>query len=247
MTTDYTSYRAQGAEKVKLLLKGWGLLTVLAVLFYKSIIAVLLFSPGALLLLKYQEKKLAKERQWQFTQQFRQGILGLSAALHAGYSVENAFGEAVKDLKLMYEEDTDIVREFSYITRQLSMNQTVEQALEELAERTGIEEVQNFSEVFRTAKRTGGDLMKIIQQTGKQIGDKIEVKREMQVAIAQKQYEANIMAIVPLGIILYMWVASPGFLDCLYHNLFGWIFMSVLLVCYGGAYMLMQKITDIEM
>ena len=245
--TDYTSYQAEGAEKVKILLQGFVLVTVIAVLFYKSVIAVLLFSPGAWLYLKYQQKKLAKERKWQFVQQFRQGILGLSAALHAGYSVENAFEEALKDLKLMYEKDTDIVQEFGYITRQLSMNQTVENLLEELAERTGIEEVQNFAEVFHTAKRTGGDLMKIIHQTGKQIGDKIEVKREMQVAIAQKQYEANIMAMVPLGIILYLWVASPGFLDCLYHNLFGCLFMTVLLACYGGAYMLMKKITDIEM
>lgn len=127
------------------------------------------------------------------------------------------------------------------------MNKTVEECLAELAGRTGIEDVENFSEIFQTAKRTGGDIIKIIQQTGKNIGERIEIQREMETVIAQKKMEANIMSIVPLGIILYMWVASPGFLDPLYHNVFGCILMTVVLVVYILSYLLMKKIVDIQL
>ncbi len=245
--TDYRVYQAKGKEKRQILFIGFLLSSILAVLFYKSVIAVLVFSPFAWIYLKYREKELIKKRKWEFNQQFKQGIMGLSAALNAGYSIENAFLEARKDLALMYEEDTDIMQEFSWIAKQIAMNKTVEECLADLAVRTGIEDVENFAEIFQTAKRTGGDIMKIIQQTGKNIGERIEIQREMETVIAQKKMEANIMSVVPLGIILYMWVASPGFLDGLYHNVFGCILMSVVLVVYILSYLLMKKIVDIQL
>ena len=131
------------------------LTTAIAYLFYKSIWAVLFGAPFAWFYVKAQEKKMAEARKWEFNQQFKQGILALSAALNAGYSVENAFGEATRDLALLYEEDADIIREFAGITKQLAMNKTVEECLVDLGERTGIEDVENFAEIFQTAKRTG--------------------------------------------------------------------------------------------
>lgn len=245
--TDYKVYTAKGKERRQLLLTGFAISSLLAVLFYKSVVAVVLFSPFAWIYLKYREKELMKRRKWQFNQQFKQGIMGLSAALNAGYSIENAFFEATKDLVLMYEEDADIMKEFAWITKQIAMNRTVEECLTELAGRTGIEDVENFAEIFQTAKRTGGDLIKIIQQTGKNIGERIEIQREMETLIAQKKMEANIMSLVPLGIILYMWVVSPGFLDRLYHNMFGWLLMTVVLGIYILSYLLMKKIVDIQL
>ena len=55
------------------------------------------------------------------------------------------------------------------------------------------------------------------------------------------------MSVVPLGMILYMWITSPGFLDVLYHNLYGCCFMSVALILYLVSYGWMQKIVDIRL
>ena len=247
MTINYGEYQAKGAEKRKFLCRGFLLTSAIAWLFYRSFFAVLLFAPGACILLKWQERNKIKKRKWELNQQFKQGILSLSAALNAGYSIENAFKEAVGDLLLMYEEDADIIREFSWISSQISMNRPVEEALSDLAVRTEIEDIENFAEIFQTAKRTGGDIMKIIRQTGKNIEERFEIMREMDTMIAQKKLEANIMSVVPLGIIVYMWIASPGFLDILYGNLFGCIFMTVMLLIYAGAYCLMKKITNIHL
>lgn len=244
---DYKVYHATGTEKMRLVGKGLLLTTAIACLFYKSIWAVLLGAPFAWFYVKAQERKLAEARKWEFNQQFKQGILALSAALNAGYSVENAFGEATKDLALLYEEDADIIREFAGITKQLAMNKTVEECLVDLGERTGIEDVENFAEIFQTAKRTGGDIMDIIQKTGSNIEERMEIQREMNTLIAQKKLEGKIMSVVPLGMIVYMWVTSPGFLDVLYHNLYGCCFMTVALILYLVSYGWMQKIVDIRL
>lgn len=244
---DYSSYTYSGEEWIKYFLIGIALSSLVGILFYKSIWVVLLFSPFGFVFLEYQRRILCKRRKWEFNQQFRQGILCLSAALNAGYSIENAFLEASHDLSLMYAEDADIIREFHWINRQLALNKNVEEALLELAQRTKVEDVESFAEIVQTAKRTGGNLMKVIRQTEKNIGEKIEVQRELETLISAKKLEANIMSVIPLGIIAYMWVSSPGFLDCLYHNFLGYMIMTVILAIYIGAYLAGKKIIDIQL
>lgn len=126
------------------------------------------------------------------------------------------------------------------------MNQPVEVILKDFADRSGIDDIKNFAEVFDTAKRTGGDLIKIIRSTGNIIRDKIEVKREIITMITAKKFESNIMNLIPFGIIVYLRMFSPDFLSPLYHNLFGILFMTVILIIYYGISRIAKKIISIE-
>ena len=69
---------------------------------------------------------------------------------------------------------------------------------------------------------------------------------EIETLITAKKYEAKIMNMVPLGIIVYMQVFMPEFLEPLYHNLIGILVMTAALAGYGGAYMLSKKIVNIK-
>ena len=118
-------------------------------------------------------------------------ILSLSA-VNAGYSPEHALEEAYKDLKHLYKSDSLIMQELHYMIQQLHMNITIEKVLEDFGERTGIEDIISFAEVFATAKRTGGDLVHVIKVTSNTISDKIDIKREI-ITLISKKLEANIM------------------------------------------------------
>ena len=244
---DYSTYTYTRQEKIKYFLMGICLSGIVGILFYKSVWAVILYLPFGFIFLEYKRRILCEKRKWEFNQQFRQGILCLSSALNAGYSIENAFLEASSDLELMYTKEEDIIREFRWMNQQLALNKNVEEVLLELAERTKVEDVESFAEIVKTAKRTGGDLIKVIKQTEKNIGEKIEVQRELETLISAKKLETNIMSVVPLGIIGYLWLSSPGFLDCLYHNLLGCIIMTVILIVYIIVYLVGRKITDIKL
>ena len=54
------------------------------------------------------------------------------------------------------------------------------------------------------------------------------------------------MSLMPAGIILYLQLASPGFLDILYGNPFGICAMTVCLAVYGAAYWMGKRIVEIE-
>ena len=118
------------------------------------------------------------------------------------------------------------------------MQVPVEQILEEFACRVGEEDVKNFASVFSTAKRNGGDMIAIIQDTVMQMSGKIEVKREIDTILAAKRYELKVMSAVPyLDHCVYEF-QLPEFMSCLYGNLIGIGVMTICLSVYMGAWRL---------
>jgi len=246
MIDDYRLYRLNFRERTIYILQGLAAISIIGFLFYSSLLSVLPLSPLLIIYIKRKKQQLIKKRKWQLNLEFRDGILSLSSALNAGYSIEKAFDEALAELKHLYGNRGLIVKEFTYLANQIKLNITVEKALIDFGQRTDIEDIINFAQVFITAKRTGGDLMKIIKATCETISDKIEVKREILTLTSAKRLEANIMKIVPIGILVYMRLFSPGYLDILYHNVIGVIIMTILLLLYLTALIITDKIVDIE-
>lgn len=52
-----------------------------------------------------------------------------------------------------------------------------------------IEDIENFASVLYTAKRSGGDLGNVIQKVARMLGDKIDVKKEIEATLAAKKSE----------------------------------------------------------
>jgi len=243
---DYNVYVYSKKEWIKLFLQGGAIGFSIGLLFYSSIIGAILLSSYGFIFVQNKKKQKVEERKWILNLQFKDGLSSVSAALNAGYSVENAFHQAVMDLKLMYPADAFIVQEFEGMVRQIKMNMTVEEVLMDFSIRSKIEDITNFAEVFVTAKRTGGDIVKIIRRTCKTIGDKVEVKREILTMITGKKFETSIMCLIPFCIILYLRLFSAGFLEPLYNNTFGAVFMTIILILYYFVYKLAHKIMKIE-
>lgn len=219
---------------------------VIAWLYYRSFYALLFLIPVWIWYYRAWEKDCVQKKMQEFQLQFKEAIQSLSSALNVGYSVENAMKETQKELVLLYPEDARILSEFHIMVTQIRVNVPMEQILEEFAGRVGQEDVRNFVTVFVTAKRSGGDMIAIIRNTSGQIGDKIEVKREIQTVLSSKQYEFKVMSVIPFFIIGYMSFSFPEFMQQLYGNIIGTGVMTVCLILYMGAYWLGLKIISIE-
>lgn len=219
---------------------------VVSYLFYRSFYAFILFSPGVLWFLKERRKTFKRKRTTEFLNQFLAGMKCISTALSAGYAIENAFEESLKEIGKIYGKGSMIFVEFSNIAAQIKLNRPVEQLVANLAERTDIEDIISFAQVFKVSKRTGGDMQAIIRNTVGAITQKQETQMEIGTCLASKKMEQNIMSAVPFFILIYVSVASPGFLDVLYHNEMGAVVMSICLAIYLAAWFLGRKIVNIE-
>lgn len=192
------------------------------------------------------EREKAGQKKSIFLQQFREMTGCISSALNVGYSAENAFKEAQKEMKILYPGKTLMGMELDYMVRKIRLQIPLEQILDEFAQRVKQEDIRNFVTVFATAKRSGGDMIAIIRNTSMQIGEKIDVNREIETILAAKKYEFRIMCAIPYIMILYMQMSFPEFMEGLYGNVFGIGVMTVCLLVYAGAYMLGAKLIKID-
>ena len=218
----------------------------IAYLFYRNLGASIILIPLGILYFRQCLEQLVRKKQQEFERQFQDALQSLAAQLNIGYSMENAVKEVQRDLQVMYRKETVIVREFTYMVRQLNLNMTAEQVWKEFAQRIRLEEVDSFVTVFILAKRSGGDSIAIIKNSVRQMGDKADVKRAIETVIAAKRLEFQVMSVIPFGIIGYMRISFPEFMNVLYDNVLGICFMSGCLLLYLGAWKLGCRIVEIE-
>lgn len=243
---NYKEYHYSRKEMVRYLLQSTALCAAADYLFYQNPWYMLAVLPVSVFFLKGKKKQHIRERKKLLNYQFRDALNSLSAAVQAGYSVENAVTACTRDLERLYPADADIVREFRYMESQRRLSIPVEELFLGLGQRSGIEDIENFAAVFVTAKRSGGDMNRVIQTSARMLGDKIEVRKEIDATLSAKKAEQAVMSLMPAGIILYLQLTSPGFLEVLYGNAVGFCAMTVCLGIYVLSYWLGKRIVDIE-
>lgn len=236
-------------KKKELLLwviKGCCLILVPGWLFYRSVPVVLGLLFLLPLYLKVQKKAYIKREQERLNRGFADALSAFAAALEAGYSAENAIGECARDLALLYPEEEPIRQEIRHLQRQLQNNLSLEQAFADMADRTQDADMRCFAEVFAIAKQSGGDLIRVIKTTERNMAECAEVRREIKTVVSAKRLEANIMNLMPCGMILYFMLCDPVYLEPLYEGVAGRILMTGLLLVYLVCVWWSQKITEIE-
>ena len=243
---DYAHYTFSRQEIVMYLMIGALFNAMISWLFYDSIIAWFLMLPLFVLSLKEKGIQLCQKRKRKLELEFRDVILSVASNLQAGYSVENAFREAYKDIVLLYGTESVMAGEMRLIFRKLSNNEQLESALLNLAKRSDVQDIRDFADIFSIAKRGGGYMRTIIANTAAIIGDKQEVRREIETVVSEKKLEQQIMKYIPFFIIFYISLTTKGYFESLYHNLLGWIVMTGALLIYMAACKLSDRILQID-
>lgn len=243
---DYRRYRLSLKEQGKCIGMAVLLAAAIAYLFYDSAWGLLLLPAVYAVLYRRGVTQGLARVQEQMGKEFLDVLRTLSASLLAGLSMENAWREAGREIAGLYGGRSILAGELAEINRCVGLNQPLEQQLEDLAFRSGNADIASFAEVFAFAKRSGGSFATILEGTASHIRARFETEREIQVLVAAKRLEQKIMNVVPLLILAYLKLSSPGFLDILYGTAAGVLFMSGCLLAYAGAILWSERILQIE-
>lgn len=245
--TDYRKYcftwKDWGQYLLRIVIKG----VVIGYLFYDSLKMSVLCIPFFLMDYRSMKEDKLKAQKRELTMQFRSMMEALATSLTTGYSLERAFADAKRDLALIYQNDAIIFGELDEIINGLKVNIPIEKLLKDFGDRSGVEDIENFANVVAAAKHGGGNLIHIIEKTVKSISDKISAEEEMETMISEKKLEEKIMMIMPYGILLYLRISNEGYLDVLYHNVFGMLLMTVFLAGVYVANIWASKIMEIPL
>ena len=242
--TDYTRYRFTLKEVFRYAAAGMLIGGGIVWLVYHSLVAAPLAVVAASAYLVMTNRRLCAERQKTLQYHFRDFLSSLHTAMAAGYSLENAVRSASADLEKLYGPEDDLVRETRDMLWQMSYQRPVEQLFRELGDRSGVEDIRQFGEILMIAKRTGGNMDQVLESTWRNLSEKIDTAREIDALVAAKRYEQKLMSLMPAGVILYLKLSFPGFLDGMYGNLTGAAIMTACLGVYLGAFFLGRHMTE---
>ena len=98
---DYHVYHYSFKEHIRYFSEAVLLILLVSYLFYHSLFAVLLLIPFYPIFLKIKARQLLQQQKQELCQQFKEAIFSVAAALNAGYSVENAWREAMGEMTQM--------------------------------------------------------------------------------------------------------------------------------------------------
>ena len=243
---NYGKYQMGATDWIYCTAKATVISAAIAWLFYRNFRGLLIMPIVWALFFWQQKKEGGKKQRQRLRSQFKECIRIVTGLLYSGYSIENAFKEAERELCQLWGKQAEMCRELCIINQHIKLNIPVEALLQNLAERSGVEEILGFGQVFSFAKRSGSDFARILKDTAERIGEKADLERELETLVAARQLEQKIMNVIPLGILFFVDITSPGFLGIMYSSSLGRVFMSVCLLLYGGAYLLSGKIVDIR-
>lgn len=244
---DYSVYIMTVQEKILYTLLAAVVLFGVGYVFYRSIIISALFAVLSVKYPKMRAEGIAAKRQRDLTLQFKDMLYSLSSAVGAGSSVENGLSIALEDMRKQYANPkTSIIRELELMVARVKLGQNVEEIFNDFAKRSHIEDVQTFANIFDIAKRTGGNMIRIIRQTTDVISEKIETKSEIETALSGRKMEQKVLTVMPILLILFMTYGSGGFMEPLFTTLVGRIVSTLGLICVLAGSLWSNKITDIE-
>ena len=243
---DYQKYDCTKKEwAIAIAIYVLGILAI-AYFFYRSWLVFLLLCPGFYLFFKYYKTILIEKRKKKLVEEFSEVLFSVSVNIRAGYSVENAFVEAYKDIKLFYGEKSLMAEEILRIRKGMEINITLEDLIEDLAKRSHENDIMLFSEVCKSAKRNGGNITEVLLNTAERIRGGINVDKEIDTILSEKKLELRIMEIMPFFIMMYLEVTSVGYFNALYVDFKGRVLMTACLIGYIIAAYVGKRILDIK-
>ena len=178
--------------------------------------------------------------------QFLDYLTAFAGALKAGYSAERAIREGAAQMEILYGKSALICSEMSRLCGQMEMNRSPDDLLAEFAVRSELEDADVFAEVFRIISRSGGDMISVVGNTAEMIGEKLRTQEDIRTAVRGRQFEQTIMNVMPLAILAYMRIVSPGLLENVYGSLPGIVMMTGALGVYAAAFVIGRKMSRIE-
>lgn len=217
------------------ILIGAAIVCLVAWLFYGSAVALPFLSPVAVIWCLWRAEKRKEKEKEQLRTGFKNFLNSLSASAMTGKSMENSMEEIYREFISLYGEKDPVTRSLGIMIREFRYNRSVYEVLNDWGTQTGLDEIQLFAEVYQTAEKSGGNLIRMIRTTADSIQEMISLKQELSAYIHGKKTEQNIMCLMPAGILAYLKLTSPELLDGIYGTTFGILFMSACLAVYVFA------------
>lgn len=242
---DYHVYHMRTIDYIVSVLAGFAVAFLIIYIFFEAVLVALIlgFACGFVVIKPY-EKMLLEKRKKTLLLQFKDLLESLSGSYSAGRNTAGAFADALNDMQILFGENSYICQELRIINAGLNNNINIEDLLMNLSDRTGLEDIASFAEIFRTGNRLGSNIKDIVSQTREIINDKMEVEMEIETMVTGPRTELYIMTVMPIIVVFSLKLLGQESLSA--TNVTNIIIRVVVLGIMVFAFLIGKKFTDIK-
>jgi len=187
---------------------------------------------------------VSAKRKQAFNDQILDTLIMIANGLKAGYSFLQALEMVSK------ESLPPMSKELKRVLKENSLGMNLEDTLVALNGRVESEDWDLVTTVVLIQRQVGGNLAEVLEKIGKTIRERMRIKGDIQTKTAQAKVSGMLVAALPFGLGVMIYIMNPGFMSKLFTFKMGW-FRGWFLVIGGIIWeiigiLIIKKIVDIE-
>lgn len=221
------------------------ILFLLGFLVSRQMIGALPFAIIGLFIPRMYVVNCQKKRLNAFNDQLADSMILIANSLRSGYSLLQSFEVVSREAPQPTSE------EFSRVVREVSLGLSSEEALNNLVRRINSEDLSLIVTAISVQHETGGNLSRILDSISGTIRQRVRVKGEIRTLTSQQKLTGYIIALMPVGVGLMLYVVNPKYILTLFSlqkvvcmPMIGLPIIAGILIIAG--FLIMQKMVEIE-
>ena len=183
---------------------------------------------------------VASKQKKKFDMQLPDTLNLLSTSLRAGYSVMQAIEAAAQ------EAPEPTRREFGRAMTEIRLGRPLIDALNDIATRMESKDFEWAVIAIAIQREVGGNLAEVLQSTAETMMHRNRFRREVKALTAEGRISAWIMALMPIGVIVAIWVMNPDYIVPLWSTPIGIALSVGGVILMGAGIFWMMKIVSID-
>ncbi|NIY67842.1 type II secretion system F family protein [Streptomyces malaysiensis] len=191
---------------------------------------------GAFAFLSWQRQKRIER----FINQLPELSRILANATQAGLALRTALGMAADEMEAPAGE------ELAKVAAKLAVGHSIDDALEELAERLPSRELVVLVTTLVLSNRAGGTVVSSLRNLTQTLEERKETRREVRTQLSQVTVTAYVVPLLGIGTLLLMNRISAGSLDRMTSSFWGQAAVVVAFGLYGIGFFLIRRMSKID-
>lgn len=183
---------------------------------------------------------LKQRRLRKFNLQLVDTLMNMSNALKAGFSITQAFEAVVRD------GEPPIAQEFDMFLQQTRVGVSFTEALQNLDQRVGSEDLTLVIQAIEATRKTGGNLTEIFEKIAATIRERMRIQNRIRTLTAQQRLQGFVLGAMPAIIGIALFLVDPSLMSPFLHSKGGLAVIGavIILVTLGGLWI--RKIVRID-
>ncbi len=203
------------------------------------LVAVLLAGAGGLAPF-YGIKYLRQRRIQRFEQQLVDALAQMSAAFKAGLTLPQAAENVAK------EAAAPLGQEFGLFVKELKLGVAVEEALNNMADRVGSEDLHLVATATNVARKLGGNMAEMFDIISQTIRERFRLEGRIRALTAQGKLQGWVVGAMPLVLGLVLNYMRPDLMGPMLQSKFGYGLVIAIVVMEALGIWMIRRIVAID-